>query len=74
VPGSSSLQQQHLAVPNSGASGSAILQHVSQMQATITPCSTTANDIPREGLVVVQVLLIYLFSARYINMNHMFVV
>jgi len=34
------------------------------MQATITPCSTTANDMPREGLVVVQVIMnlfIYLF-------------
>lgn len=49
------VPQQHLTVPSSGASGAAILQHVPQMQATITPCSTTANDVPREGLVVVQV-------------------
>lgn len=74
VPGSSSLQQQHLAISNSGTSGTAILQHVPQMQATITPCSTTANDMPREGLVVVQVLLIYLFGARHINTNQTFVV
>ncbi|KAJ9589596.1 hypothetical protein L9F63_017181, partial [Diploptera punctata] len=47
--GGSSLQQTH------GGSGAAIIQHVPQMQATITPCSTTANDMPREGLVVVQV-------------------
>ena len=48
--GGSSLQQTH------GGSGAAIIQHVSQMQATITPCSTAANDMPREGLVVVQVI------------------
>jgi hypothetical protein len=57
VPGSTSLQQpQHLTVPSSGTSGTTILQHVPQMQATITPCSTAANDMPREGLVVVQVI------------------
>jgi hypothetical protein len=61
VPGSTSLQQQHLTVPSSVSSGTAILQHVPQMQATITPCSTTANEVPREGLVVVQVILIYVF-------------
>jgi len=54
-------QQQHLTIPNSGTSGAAILQHVPQMQATITPCPTTANDMPREGLVVVQVMPIYIF-------------
>ena len=50
--GGSSLQQTH------GGSGAAIIQHVPQMQATITPCSTTANDMPREGLVVVQVVFL----------------
>jgi hypothetical protein len=67
APGSSSLQQQHLAIPSTGTSGSAILQHVPEMQATITPCSTTAKEMPREGLVVVQVLLMYLFTARHAN-------
>jgi hypothetical protein len=57
-------QQQHLTIPNSGTSGAAILQHVPQMQATITPCPTTANDMPREGLVVVQVMLIYIFLIK----------
>lgn len=69
MPGNTSLPQQHLTIPNSGASGAAILQHVPQMQATITPCSTTANDVPREGLVVVQVILIYIFIT-YIFTDH----
>ena len=60
-------QQQHLTIPSSGTSGAAILQHVPQMQATITPCSTTANDMPREGLVVVQVMLIYIFIIKILT-------
>jgi len=68
--GNTSLQQQqHLTIPNSGT-GAAILQHVPQMQATITPCSTTANDMPREGLVVVQVMLIYKFIIKILASCH----
>jgi hypothetical protein len=73
--GNTSLQQQqHLTIPSSGTSGAAILQHVPQMQATITPCSTAANDMPREGLVVVQVMPIYIFfikifTACQLNVN-----
>jgi hypothetical protein len=37
------------------------------MQATITPCPTTANDMPREGLVVVQVMLIYIFLIKILT-------
>ena len=69
--GNTSLQQQHLTIPNSGNSGAAILQHVPQMQATITPCSTTANDMPREGLVVVQVMLIYIFIIKILTACHL---
>jgi hypothetical protein len=70
--GNTSLQQQqHLTIPSSGTSGAAILQHVPQMQATITPCSTTANDMPREGLVVVQVMLIYIFFIKILTACHL---
>jgi hypothetical protein len=64
-------QQQHLTIANSGnSSGAAVLHHVPQMQATITPCSTTANDMPREGLVVVQVMLIYIFFIKVVTACH----
>ena len=71
--GNTSLQQQqqHLTIPNSGTSAAAILQHVPQMQATITPCSTTANEMPREGLVVVQVMLIYNFIIKILAACHL---
>jgi len=64
-------QQQHLTIPNSGTSGAAILQHVPQMQATITPCPPTANDMPREGLVVVQVMLVYIFIIEILTACHL---
>jgi hypothetical protein len=70
--GNTSLQQQqHLTIPSCGSSGAAILQHVPQMQATITPCSTTANDMPREGLVVVQVMLSFIFIIKIFTVCHL---